>query len=96
MIGYDDIELASFMTPPLTTIHQPKDELGELAIDVLIHRITPADPSATTITTYSDSDGTRFGLDLRCLLIKLLPSVVFRSMNIAAEATVIMPIVINV
>lgn len=35
-----NIELASFMTPPLTTIHQPKDELGELAIDVLIHRIT--------------------------------------------------------
>ncbi|STL46840.1 DNA-binding transcriptional repressor RbsR of ribose metabolism [Escherichia coli] len=91
VIGYDDIELASFMTPPLTTIHQPKDELGELAIDVLIHRITQPDPSATTITTYSDSDGTRFGLDLRCLLIKLLPSVVFRSMNIAAEATVIMP-----
>ncbi len=28
VIGYDDIELASFMTPPLTTIHQPKDELG--------------------------------------------------------------------
>jgi LacI family transcriptional regulator len=28
------------MTPPLTTIHQPKDELGELAIDVLIHRIS--------------------------------------------------------
>ena len=40
VIGYDDIELASFMTPPLTTIHQPKDELGELAVDVLIHRIT--------------------------------------------------------
>ena len=40
VIGYDDIELASFMTPPLTAIHQPKDELGELAIDVLIHRIT--------------------------------------------------------
>lgn len=39
VIGYDDIELARYMTPPLTTIHQPKDELGELAIDVLIHRI---------------------------------------------------------
>ncbi len=39
VIGYDDIELASYMTPPLTTIHQPKDELGELAIDVLIHRM---------------------------------------------------------
>lgn len=39
VIGYDDIELARYMTPPLTTVHQPKDELGELAIDVLIHRI---------------------------------------------------------
>ncbi|MBN0817391.1 substrate-binding domain-containing protein, partial [Pseudomonas aeruginosa] len=42
LVGYDDIELARYMTPPLTTIHQPKDELGELAIDVLIHRM--ADP----------------------------------------------------
>ncbi|MCL5499656.1 ribose operon transcriptional repressor RbsR [Escherichia coli] len=40
IVGYDDIELARYMTPPLTTIHQPKDELGELAIDVLIHRIS--------------------------------------------------------
>ena len=40
VVGYDDIELAQYMTPPLTTIHQPKDELGELAIDVLIHRIS--------------------------------------------------------
>ena len=40
VVGYDDIELARYMTPPLTTVHQPKDELGELAIDVLIHRIT--------------------------------------------------------
>lgn len=39
LVGYDDIEFARYMTPPLTTIHQPKDELGELAIDVLIHRI---------------------------------------------------------
>ncbi|MDU4943520.1 MAG: ribose operon transcriptional repressor RbsR [Mixta calida] len=39
IMGYDDIELARYMTPPLTTIHQPKDELGELAIDTLIHRL---------------------------------------------------------
>lgn len=39
VVGYDDIELARYMTPPLTTIHQPKDVLGELAVDVLIHRM---------------------------------------------------------
>ena len=45
VIGYDDIELARYMTPPLTTVHQPKDELGELAIDTLIHRL--AEPGAS-------------------------------------------------
>lgn len=39
VIGYDDIELAKYLTPPLSTIHQPKDSLGELAIDALINRL---------------------------------------------------------
>lgn len=39
VMGYDDIELARYMTPPLSTIHQPKDELGEMAIDTLLHRL---------------------------------------------------------
>ncbi|PKH23508.1 transcriptional regulator RbsR [Enterobacterales bacterium CwR94] len=43
VVGYDDVELSRYMTPPLTTVHQPKHELGELAIDTLIHRI--ADPT---------------------------------------------------
>ncbi|WP_193345520.1 ribose operon transcriptional repressor RbsR [Erwinia tasmaniensis] len=46
VVGYDDIELARYMTPPLSTVHQPKDELGELAIDALLHRL--ADPMAET------------------------------------------------
>lgn len=62
IVGYDDIELARYMTPPLTTIHQPKDELGELAIDVLIHRMAPAHAATATFAAYSCSDGTRFGL----------------------------------
>ena len=45
IVGYDDVELARYMTPPLTTIQQPKDELGELAIDVLINRM--AEPELT-------------------------------------------------
>ena len=45
VMGYDDIELARYMTPPLSTIHQPKDELGQLAIDTLLHRMTSPDAS---------------------------------------------------
>lgn len=36
VIGFDDVELAQYMTPPLTTIHQPKDELGRLAMRMLL------------------------------------------------------------
>ncbi|CNB41492.1 ribose operon transcriptional repressor RbsR [Yersinia similis] len=52
VIGYDDIEIAQYMTPPLTTIHQPKDDLGELAIDTLIHRLNnpEAEPQVLTLT----------------------------------------------
>ena len=39
VIGYDDIELASYTTPLLTTIHQPKLEIGRAAIEMLIKRI---------------------------------------------------------
>ena len=52
VIGYDDIEIAQYMTPPLTTIHQPKDDLGELAIDTLIHRLNnpEAEPQVLILT----------------------------------------------
>ncbi|MCL4488090.1 MAG: LacI family transcriptional regulator [Chloroflexi bacterium] len=36
VVGFDDIEYASFVEPPLTTIHQPKDEMGRLAMRMLI------------------------------------------------------------
>ncbi|WP_220217755.1 MULTISPECIES: ribose operon transcriptional repressor RbsR [unclassified Gilliamella] len=39
IIGYDDIEIAQYMTPPLTTIHQPKEELGQLAVETLLNRL---------------------------------------------------------
>lgn len=38
-MSYDDIELAKYLAPFLGTIHQPKDLLGELAIDTLINRL---------------------------------------------------------
>ena len=39
VIGLDDIEMASYTTPPLTTIKIPKQELGKLAVKILIDRI---------------------------------------------------------
>lgn len=39
VIGYDDIDLATYMSPKLTTVHQPSFELGLKATDLIIKRI---------------------------------------------------------
>ncbi|GAC1429147.1 MAG: substrate-binding domain-containing protein [Ktedonobacteraceae bacterium] len=36
IISFDNIRTAEFVTPPLTTIHQPKVELGHLAMKMLL------------------------------------------------------------
>lgn len=50
IIGYDDIELAQYMNPPLTTIHQPKDELGQLAVETLLNRMQNRDSVQQVLT----------------------------------------------
>jgi len=39
IVGFDDIELAAFSSPPLTTIVQPKLEIGTIAADLLLERV---------------------------------------------------------
>jgi len=39
IVGYDDINLAKYITPSLTTIHQPKHRLGQQAVDTLLDKI---------------------------------------------------------
>ena len=39
VIGYDNVRNSRFFTPALTTIHQPKDSLGETAFNMLMDRI---------------------------------------------------------
>ncbi len=39
IIGYDDIHIAEFMTPPLTTMHQPKYRLGQVAVETLLKKL---------------------------------------------------------
>lgn len=39
IIGFDDIALASFISPRLTTVAQPKHEMGAIAVELLAERI---------------------------------------------------------
>ncbi|MDG6882772.1 Ribose operon repressor [Phocoenobacter uteri] len=44
VIGYDDIHIAQFLAPPLTTINQPKKELAKKAVETLLARIKNNNP----------------------------------------------------
>ena len=50
IIGYDDITLAQYLSPPLSTVHQPKTELGRLAVETLLARIKNPAKSYRTFT----------------------------------------------
>ncbi len=39
VVGYDDIVLASLLVPRLTTVHQPIEEMGSRAVDILVAQI---------------------------------------------------------
>ncbi|HEY8284289.1 MAG TPA: LacI family DNA-binding transcriptional regulator [Chloroflexota bacterium] len=51
--GFDDIHFARDLDPPLTTVHVPKELLGELAVRKLIERISHPDrpPIVQTVQT---------------------------------------------
>jgi LacI family transcriptional regulator len=40
VVGYDDLEIARFANPPLTTVAQPKREIGLQAVHLLIERMS--------------------------------------------------------
>jgi LacI family transcriptional regulator len=40
IVGFDDIELSAYTSPPLTTVAQPKSRIGALAVDMLLERVS--------------------------------------------------------
>lgn len=46
VVGFDDIPLASFTVPRLTTIAQPAQQIGEAAIKLLVRRLAEPDAPA--------------------------------------------------
>ncbi|SIT10484.1 LacI family DNA-binding transcriptional regulator [Paracoccus saliphilus] len=49
IVGFDDIELGSHLAPALTTIRQPKRELGRQAARTILQRITGAEVDPVTL-----------------------------------------------
>ena len=49
VIGYDNVRNARYFTPALTTVHQPKAQLGEKALEMLLDRITSKREDPQTI-----------------------------------------------
>jgi LacI family transcriptional regulator len=39
VVGFDDLALAAYATPPLTTVHQPIGEMGARAVQLVIDQI---------------------------------------------------------
>jgi DNA-binding LacI/PurR family transcriptional regulator len=39
LVGFDDIDVAAYCDPPLTTVRVPAQEMGELAVKVLLEAI---------------------------------------------------------
>jgi DNA-binding LacI/PurR family transcriptional regulator len=40
VVGYDDLPVAAYVDPPLTTVHQPMEEVGALAASLLLDQLT--------------------------------------------------------
>ncbi|WP_063655541.1 HTH-type transcriptional repressor PurR [Candidatus Arsenophonus triatominarum] len=54
IIGYDNVRNARFFTPALTTIHQPKERLGQMAFTMLLDRIINKRQDAQTIEIHPE------------------------------------------
>ncbi|HBW1602705.1 TPA: LacI family transcriptional regulator [Klebsiella pneumoniae] len=49
IIGFDDIPMSRIFTPPLSTIHQPIEEMAKVAVDLLIQKINEFDTPTQNI-----------------------------------------------
>jgi DNA-binding LacI/PurR family transcriptional regulator len=55
VVGYDDILLASYLSPPLTTVSQPKVEMGQEAMRIALSLITGDEDILEGMSASSDA-----------------------------------------
>lgn len=68
IIGYDNVRNAGYFTPALTTIHQPKVELGQKAFNMLLDRIINKREEPQTIEVHPELIERRSVADGPCAL----------------------------
>ena len=49
VIGFDDIDLAPYFEPPLTTVVQPKREMGAKAVEMILDLLAGRDVEETCV-----------------------------------------------
>lgn len=54
VIGYDDVPMAGFFSPPLTTIHQPKYRLGHKAAKILLAKVNKEESDSKVLTLHPE------------------------------------------
>ncbi|WP_341502702.1 substrate-binding domain-containing protein [Gallaecimonas sp. GXIMD4217] len=54
IVGYDDVPMAQFFSPPLTTIHQPKFRLGQKAADILLAKVAKQTPATQSLVVHPE------------------------------------------
>jgi len=59
VIGFDDIRMAEFLTPPLTTVQMSQSELAKLAFEALLKEVKKETPTP---------EGTEYLLKTRLVL----------------------------
>jgi LacI family transcriptional regulator len=59
VIGFDDIRMAEFLTPPLTTVQMSQSELAKLAFEALLKEVKKETPAP---------EGTEYILKTRLVL----------------------------
>jgi DNA-binding LacI/PurR family transcriptional regulator len=51
IVGYDDIAIAKYAPVPLSTVHQPAEKIGKMAVDVVQKRINGSDVGNRIVET---------------------------------------------
>jgi DNA-binding LacI/PurR family transcriptional regulator len=49
VVGFDDIDLAPYLAPPLTTVAQQTEEIAQLAVEMILKLLAGQEPAVSTV-----------------------------------------------